>query len=45
LRALLFFNANEHFIEQIALKLLPGLKIFANANSAVEAQLSKPGLR
>jgi hypothetical protein len=39
--ALLFLDANEHFIEQIAFKLLPGLKIFANTDSAMEAQLSK----
>jgi hypothetical protein len=35
LRALLFFDANEHLIEQIALKLLPRLEIFANTDSAM----------
>jgi hypothetical protein len=38
---LFLFDTNEHFIEQITLKLLPGLKIFADTDSAMKAQSSK----
>jgi hypothetical protein len=41
LRNLLFFNAYQHLGKQITLQFLPRLTILANANMAMQAQLSE----